>query len=1115
VSLRAREAPLLAVLHFSEEYAARTSKVRLALPDDTVVDPTSFVRASHRQEEAMSTTQTRTRTQLTPHLAALLMMAGTLLASSAARAAQTKEQLCADVARTTTREREKLWMTIRSAADRALCRKPALLSRPEELIACGTPRIAPIFQGLLLNAFEGLFKKVTFPEWAALAPRGISEDWEEGTIQVGARRIFLGAAHAYGTARVELQKEGGKAPGNVTVCELDYAGNVIASYRKTFPDGKGNEGALRTVEVNATDNRLLAIVVDTPAGTDAFEYRARLWNRPTRSPKGPLDPKKGPYIADTHVHQFANLAFAGRLLWGQHDGDPAVALGSEVVNPPGPAQLDSFQSLVAQAAAFRGALDANVASRLFKPLTTDEGYFRVGGEGYPTFKDWPHHADRSHQQAYITWLDHARKRGLKLMVVSIVHNDFLCRVMSALDPYGNVPELDASGRRIAGQWDSSTWNCTDDESVRRQLRAIHELEAKYPWYRVAMHPWHARRIISEGGLAVMVSLETDKPLSNAAGIYTANGWRDTLDQYQAMGLSSLQIVHESDSPFAGAAPHRDDMETLQKFHWPATFLGNEGDHSPFHLDGQHFNQLGLTPMGQQLVDEMVDRSLPIDLAHMSVRAREDVLGRVPKTYGVYDSHTKFQRLLKTCGPDDGDEHVAGPGPKCAGNREQEFVITEGLIPEYVKHQVLVGLRASSIDVLSAPNARVANTCAGSARSFAQMVQYASDRGLSIAFGTDMNTGVSQLGPRFGEGACWAASNAVDPRWRSGENTPDGPGGPSAQPSTLPSLAGRNYQTDGLAHIGLLPDLANDLKTLGTPGANALLGSAETFLAMWERAYPPDGEMEPAEGEGKLSIPLGGSCTAGDQCESGHCTGVAGLKGKCACNEDRDCGKGKFCNMGADAKANACETKAKDNESCPLVDGGAACLSGQCAWAHCYTPRSADMGETCYVDDACRLGKCNALDGARGICVCKGDDDCGAGRYCDSGADLTDNSCHALKDDNESCALAGGDHQCRGGHCTWSRCYTPDSVPMGGTCYTDDACSDGKCSAMDGTRGSCVCKSDEDCDSGEWCDGGVDTKLNACRVKLGKGEYCGSFPSFGNDHKCKSGSCSGVFRYECK
>jgi hypothetical protein len=78
--------------------------------------------------------------------------------------------------------------------------------------------------------------------------------------------------------------------------------------------------------------------------------------------------------------------------------------------------------------------------------------------------------------------------------------------------------------------------------------------------------------------------------------------------------------------------------------------------------------------------------------------------------------------------------------------------------------------------------------------------------------------------------------------------------------------------------------------------------------------------------------------------------------------------------------------------------------------------------------------------------------------------------------------------------------------MGGLCYVDDACQEGKCSSVDGTKGTCVCKNDSDCGPGRWCDGGVDLKKNACHDKLKSGEVCGI--GVGHDHRCKSGKCAG-------
>ena len=264
-----------------------------------------------------------------------------------------------------------------------------------------------------------------------------------------------------------------------------------------------------------------------------------------------------------------------------------------------------------------------------------------------------------------------------------------------------------------------------------------------------------------------------------------------------------------------------------------------------------------------------------------------------------------------------------------------------------------------------------------------------------------------------------------------------------------------------------------------------------------------------------SVPMGNTCYVNDACKEGKCSSPDGTKGTCVCQADADCGTGKYCNAGLDATKNSCLALKNDNETCDLAGGGHQCKSGQCKLSRCYATKSVNMGGTCYVNDACKEGKCSSLDGTKGTCVCEADAECGASKYCNAGLDAMKNSCESLKNDNETCDLAGGGHQCKSGQCKFSRCYTPNSVAMGDTCYNDDACKEGKCSAIDGAKGTCVCNNDSDCGAGQWCDEGIDFKTNACRAKLNKGEKCGKAGSVGNDHKCKSGECSGFPKYECK
>lgn len=993
-----------------------------------------------------------------------LVLAVSLLCAPPVLAAKSAAEVCKSLAQ---KAQRTLWSSVREAGDAAFCRKSWVPQTPDEFAACALWSQGQLFSNKLKNEWNAFFQKAD-AEWATWGPRSIAAEFEQGTIQGGFKRSYFGAGTAYSRSTIEVAKEGGKAEAFVTVCTLDYDGNVQTSSQKGFASGSGGVNTTLTFKLTHDDNRIVGVVVDTPASVNSFEYRARMLSEPIRND---LPPVKG--IADLHVHQMVHLAFGGRMYWGEASGPESTALAKEVINPLGTGlDLSNVENFVQQLAGSKG-VDANLLFAVINAGTTDEGFFKYGGEGFPSFRDWPHHADRSHQQAYLSWLKEAHTRGkdtssnLNLIVVSPVNNNILCSVAKAFDPFGNVPERNASGSIVG--WTSGTWGCADHENVQRQIKAMHDIEKANSWYRVAMTPWHARQIIADGDLAVVVAMETDKPLSGEGNNY--GNWEQQLDFYRALGMTTMQIVHESNSIFCGAAPHRNMMTLLQLIHFPVTSVVNLlNSGSTFQLDQQRYNVLGITEEGRKLVDAMKSRNMPIDLAHGSQRCRRDVMARLGTSYALYDSHTKFKRLME---PDKkrGDKDF---GTR-ALDREQEFLITEEMIPDYKKHQVLIGLRPASIDVYDAPDAKVKNDCPGSANSFAQLVQYASDQGMTFAYGTDFNTGVSQLGPRFGSGRCWAAREELK---KAKTERPVGKEGAlPSRASTVKAIAGTNYYTSGMATYGWMPELTIDLAdNLKTPGASKLRDSAEAYLKMWERAYPPEG------------------------------TPAAPNVERPKCKQDGDCPAGQWCNAGVDIAQNKCEAKKGDGESCPLAGGGHACKSGQCSLGHCFTPGSVAMGGNCYVDGACNKGKCSAIDGALGICVCAQDPDCASTQWCNAGLDLKMNACIAKKSDNESCAALGGGHQCKSGQCKWAHCFTPASVAMGGACYTDEACRQGKCSAVDGARGSCVCKADADCGSGFWCDAGLDLNKNACKAKLAGGAVCGKVGEVGVGHRCKSGEC---------
>ncbi len=96
--------------------------------------------------------------------------------------------------------------------------------------------------------------------------------------------------------------------------------------------------------------------------------------------------------------------------------------------------------------------------------------------------------------------------------------------------------------------------------------------------------------------------------------------------------------------------------------------------------------------------------------------------------------------------------------------------------------------------------------------------------MNTAFASDFNGFITQIVPRFGPNACSSG----------GDNAKAQAALQGQEDSDLPSYV-KDYQTKGLAHIGLLPAVVWDMKTLHANTKN-IENSAENFLRMWERAY---------------------------------------------------------------------------------------------------------------------------------------------------------------------------------------------------------------------------------------------------------------------------------------
>lgn len=422
--------------------------------------------------------------------------------------------------------------------------------------------------------------------------------------------------------------------------------------------------------------------------------------------------------------------------------------------------------------------------------------------GWPTFKDWPAAASETHEQTYYRWIERAYLGGVRIMVNDLVENVALCQVYPIKHN-----------------------SCDDMDSVRLQYRRIHELEEYVDaqsggpgkgWFRIVRTPFEARRVINEGKMAVVLGIETSE-IFGCGGSETLphcsrQQIRDGLDEIERMGVASFFPIHKFDNALGGvrfdsgtfgaainAANFKqtghfweiEPCQTPEQDNEQATVVPEDiidagllsllpAGAVPLYGPPPHCNRLGLTPLGEFTVEQMIDRHLMIEVDHMSAKSASRALQLAEQRgySGVLSSHSWMDPHLRS--------RVYGLG----GFIEPITSSPESFIDEWRQ------LRA-----VADPRYR-----------------------FGIGFGADANGFHAQPAPR-GAGKPQAVSypfKSLDGRVTfdhqvSGQRVYD-------------------VNVDGVAHYGLYPDWMEQLRLLGgEPIADDLMNGAEAYLETWERA----------------------------------------------------------------------------------------------------------------------------------------------------------------------------------------------------------------------------------------------------------------------------------------
>ncbi|MEW6681833.1 MAG: membrane dipeptidase, partial [Nitrospirota bacterium] len=504
-----------------------------------------------------------------------------------------------------------------------------------------------------------------------------------------------------------------------------------------------------------------------------------------------------------------------------------------------------------------GRLQHNVGGGIDEPPHYDIVGNLVDPAPELPFDGWPAHDVLTAQQMYYRWLERAWRGGERLMVMLAVNNQTLCQATFHLRAFG----------------------CEDMPAIERQVQAAKDLEAFIDaksggpgqgWFRIVYSGAHARRVISEGKLAVVLGIEAPSLLGcKKDGDCTEQQVRDGVQHLYDIGVRHVFPVHNADNAFGGTALYNEVFDAnnavitgkfwdlagcpedlgmefrvgwrdtahdlgsaaaIASTYWTGPFNAaalyalSEFGLPPRGPTGPHCNARGLTPLGEVLVDELMNHHMLIDVDHSSTLTTNAILDRAETANypGIVSGHTGILSVSN------GENRHEGQKTDEQIDRIRDLGGLVGVILHQGGHNRIVQYNRS--------DGSVPFVCNDSSDAWLQAYLYVVDRmnGGAVAVGSDFNGFAGMPAPR------------ADPVFCGGEvgqfplvSYPfDGFGGSGPQ-FDRQQIGERviDYNYEGMASVGQLPDFIEEVRQLlpHDDDLNALFNSAGAYVRMWEKA----------------------------------------------------------------------------------------------------------------------------------------------------------------------------------------------------------------------------------------------------------------------------------------
>lgn len=583
---------------------------------------------------------------------------------------------------------------------------------------------------------------------------------------------------------------------------------------------------------------------------------------------------------DLHAHPMSNLAFGGKLFHGGVDSDPnggsllpAVQMPydpqcrfdvraksmEETLSDDAPTHGDHFQS------------SCGSDSRKFVIWKAEDGTnggqpgHRIGAVYPPgppgavnplAFGAWPRWNDITHQKMWVEWIRRAKDGGLRVMV-ALSHNN---RLLGEVVGPGHLTPS-APGMPISGPTD-------DVHSSDLQIAEIKAFVLRHPdFMEVALTAADVYRIAQSQRIAIVLGIEID----NIGGFNErpAISWDSIQQEIRRLydqGVRYIFPIHVTDNMFGDTAIY-DDTFNFSNYREMGRFWNVRcavtGEEIGFKLGGisslaqalqtkmglplgalpaapvcpaGHANgrtAMGLTPLGEAVIKEMMKRGMIIDIDHMSHRAAERTLqiaeGIAGGGYPLVSGHSGIRAQN--------------------GEFNAENSRTRTQLQRIGCLQGMFGLGTSEADAYEWAKEYV-DAFTEMSKPFSPMSQCPNKVSFgpgSVAFGTDMNSLVKTPRPTMG------------PDLKPGAPIRSGLYNIAGFPTTKSSTGGKtwDYNLEGVAHYGMYADFVKDVRIappsqsfLGMAGIdlvdNHLMRGADYFWHMWEKCEAQKIKVGPSE-----------------------------------------------------------------------------------------------------------------------------------------------------------------------------------------------------------------------------------------------------------------------------